>query len=594
MKQFLGRSVVRARLSSLCVQSTWKYKPAVIPLIRTLHGGQVKLNELNKANKDFLSKNTDYLHIQNILLRKNQERLNKKRMLSEATNFYERFKVNTKWFLIRNNRPFSANEISTMFSWLLISQIAWIILGTTTFVSILLLIFNTVFAKEMVGKCIGKLLNAFLDDIDIKFEDALVPKWKKGCIRFNKVELRTTEKNQDVLEGVESGEEPNLQFQLRFHQIELTLSLKKWLFGQGAIKDISVYGMRGDISINYAYEQSPEKMFLDWFSNKDYQLGKVQLTDSCVNVYDKQLNHKYRVSVYNLCMPQLRFQWMLPDFFNADVATGAINHALFTIHKRQHKLVYLNEMEKDLSPWKRITRLRLDAIDVKDLGLNKSNTFNWFEDGELEITADIMLPHEDAGTENDGDKNKYMVFDLRFKFKNARARIPDVAPRLSSGEEIISLDELKPLISFINTQNGYCRSMASIENTNAVWNSSNVSISKNRSYPNVTVIPSPVQWAHDEDEVESKGQEIIRFHDQPQHNSNELVLRCRIVKNIQDLKDKVMFQETGIYDTLSMELYVDLIRMVEEWEYNKKNDWMKLWGTTVASQLLIFGLGAMV
>lgn len=546
------------------------------------------MNRSSERHEDLMSKNTDYLHVQNILLRKNQERMNKKQVLSEATNFYERFKINTKWLLIRGNRPFSANEISTMFSWLLISQIVWIILGTTTFVSILLLIFNTVFAKEMVGKCIGKLLNVFLEDVDIKFEDALVPEWKKGCIRFNKVELKTINRDDSVDQSADNSEQ-NLKFSLKFHEIELTLSLKKWLLGNGPINDLSVYGMRGDVSVNYAYEQTPQDLFIDWFSNKEYRLGRVQLTDSCVNIHDEQLDMKYRVSIYNLVMPQLRFEWMIPDFFNADVATGAINHSLFTIHKRQHKLVYSNELERDLSPWKRITRLKLDSINVKDLALNKSNVFNWFEDGNLEITADIMLPHES----DENKENKYMVLDFRFKFKDLRARFPDNAPRLSTGEELISLEELKPLISFINTQNGYFRSMVNIENTNAVWNAPNVSVNKVVSYPNVTVIPS-AQWNDGEDEVGSKGQEIIKFHEQPFHNNNEIVLRCRIAKNIQELNDKVMFQETGVYDTLSMELYVDLIRMVEEWEYKKKNDFMKLWGTTVASQLLLFGIGAMV
>lgn len=546
------------------------------------------MNRSSERHEDLMSKNTDYLHVQNILLRKNQERMNKKQVLSEATNFYERFKINTKWLLIRGNRPFSANEISTMFSWLLISQIVWIILGTTTFVSILLLIFNTVFAKEMVGKCIGKLLNVFLEDVDIKFEDALVPEWKKGCIRFNKVELKTINRDDSVDQSADNSEQ-NLKFSLKFHEIELTLSLKKWLLGNGPINDLSVYGMRGDVSVNYAYEQTPQDLFIDWFSNKEYRLGRVQLTDSCVNIHDEQLDMKYRVSIYNLVMPQLRFEWMIPDFFNADVATGAINHSLFTIHKRQHKLVYSNELERYLSPWKRITRLKLDSINVKDLGLNKSNVFNWFEDGNLEITADIMLPHES----DENKENKYMVLDFRFKFKDLRARFPDNAPRLSTGEELISLEELKPLISFINTQNGYFRSMVNIENTNAVWNAPNVSVNKVVSYPNVTVIPS-AQWNDGEDEVGSKGQEIIKFHEQPFHNNNEIVLRCRIAKNIQELNDKVMFQETGVYDTLSMELYVDLIRMVEEWEYKKKNDFMKLWGTTVASQLLLFGIGAMV
>ena len=83
-----------------------------------------------------LSRSTDFMHTQNILLQKNQERLTKHKLLSEATNFYERFKINTKWFLIRGNRPFSTGEISTLFSWLIISQLVWVILGTTTFVSL--------------------------------------------------------------------------------------------------------------------------------------------------------------------------------------------------------------------------------------------------------------------------------------------------------------------------------------------------------------------------------------------------------------------------------------------------------------------------
>lgn len=561
---------------------------------RFLHSGAFLREESRKKHEELLSKNTDYLHIQNILLQKNQERIDKKKILSEATNFYQRFKINTKWLLIRGNRPFSANEISTMFSWLLISQILWIILGTTTFVSILLLIFNTVFAKEMVGKCIGKLLNTFLDDVDIKFQDALVPEWKKGCIRFNMVELKTPERDATVA-GDDDVQQANFAFDLKFHQIEMTISLHKWLFGNGLINDISVFGMRGDATIDYAYKnRSPEELFIDWFSNKEYHLGKVKLNDSCVNVHDKQLGMNYRLSIYNLEMPQLRFEWMLTDFFNADVVTGAINHSLFTIHKRQHKLAYLNDLEQDLSPWKKITRLRLDSINVKDLGLNKSNTFNWIEDGNLEIIADIMLPHENGEIETYEDRNKYVVLDLKFKFKDLRAHFPDEAPRLSTGEEIISLDELKPLISFINTQHGVFHSMANIEKTNSVWNSPNVSINKRRSYPNVTITPSIVRWTQDEDDSVPMNQEIIKFHDQPSHNNNEIVLRCRIVKNVQELKNMVVFQETGAYDTLSMELYVDLIKMVEEWEYRKKSDWMKLWGTTVVSQLLLFGFGAMV
>lgn len=596
MRNLLIRSAIRTtRTSSILKVACW---PATCYGLRQLHqcgNGPVRnqfTKNINPNHKDMMSKNTDYLHIQNILLQKNRTRMDKQKLLSEATNFYQRFKINTKWLLIRGNRPFSANEISTMFSWLLISQIAWIILGTTTFVSLILLIFNTVFAKEVVGRSVGKMLNSYLDGIDVNFQDALIPEWKKRCIRFNKVELKTSQQ-----EHTEQNEkEPKFEFDLKFHQIELTLNLMKWLWGNGLIQDISVFGMRGDAAVSYAYKsESPEDFLIDWFSNKEYHLGKVQITDSNVNVYDKQVGTNFKLSLYDLEMPQLRFEWMIPDFCNASIVTGAINHSLFTIHKRQHKLPYVNDLEQDLQHWERISRLRLDSINVKDLGLHKSNTFNWIEDGDLEIIADIMLPHSETDTGDYDDRSKYMVLDLKFKFKDLKAKFPDQPPRLSAGEEIISLEELKPLISYINTQHGIFQSFHDIRHSNSAWNSPQVAIKKTKSYPNVTVISSPSQWPRgEEDEQSIKNQEIIKFHDQPAQDNNDIVLRCRIAKNAQELKNMIMFQETGVYDSLSMELYVDLIKMVEEWEYRKKSDWIKLWGTTVVTQLVLFGFGAMV
>lgn len=549
-------------------------------------------NRLYSTKKDLneLSKNTDFLHTQNILLQKNQQRLTKQKLLSEATNFFERFTIKTKWFLIRGNRPFSTDELSTIFSWLVISQILWVVLGTTTFVSLLLFTFNTVFAKEMVGKFVGNLLNDYVDDCDIQFRDALVPEWRRGCISFKQVKLKSSSPLQgEGLRKEDSSEA--LSFSLDFNQIDITLSFTKWFRGHGLINDLTLYGMKGEVALGQGVDQD---LLISWFSNPRYHLGKVKVRDSCINVLDGNLNQNYRMSIYNMDLPQLRFKWALIDFFNANVVTGAINHSLFSVHKRQHKLAYLQDFEHDLSPWKRITRLRLDEISVKDLGLDKSNSFNWVEDGQVEIIADVMLPDIPEDEDYDYDENRYIVMDMKFKFKDLMARYPSEEPKLSNGDALATLDELRPLIAFVNTQRGLFHSFMDIQNTNSIWNNiSNVSIKKNKSYPDTTVIPSNVKWPEYED-PNRPGQEIIKYHDQPVHNNNEIVLRSRIVKNIDELKDLVLFRETGIYDTLSMELHVDLMRMVEEWEHRKKNDWKRVWGTTVASQLMILGLGAMV
>lgn len=536
-----------------------------------------------KHDMEEFNKSTDYLHIQNILLQKEKELLTKHTMLKEATGFYDRFKINTKWFLIRGNRPFSFDEISTIFSWLIISQIIWIVLGTTTFVSLVLFTFNTVFAKEIVGKMVGKTLNKYIDGCDVEFQDALVPEWKKGCISFRSVNVRTTP------DGVSDASGEHLAFDLTFNQMDITLSVTKWLTGHGLINELTVLGMHGDVVLNEMNEQRLQ----DWFTNPKYHLGRVKVCDSCINLRDG--GQDYRISIYNMDLNRLRLEWCVADFFNANVVTGAINHSLFTIHKRQHKLAYLQDLEKDLSPWKRITRLRLDRISVKDLGLDKSKAFNWIEDGSVEVIADLMLPNvNDIEEMDDENSNKYLVMDLKFKLKDLKAKLPDTEPTLSNGETVISFDELKPIVDYINNQRVIFGSVSTAENVDPDWNNiAPISIKRQKSYPDTTVIPTTINWPDGEDSVQVN-KEIIKYHDQPTNKSNELVLKCRIVKNINELHNVALFRESGVYDVLAMELCVDLMKIVEEWEFKKRNNWMKLWGSTLASQLVVFGLGAMV
>lgn len=76
----------------------------------------------------------------------------KEELLAAATGFWSRLKVRFKWFSIRSVRPFSLDEIAALFSWVLLGHIVWIVVGTTTFFSLLILAINTVFAQ---GKTIA-------------------------------------------------------------------------------------------------------------------------------------------------------------------------------------------------------------------------------------------------------------------------------------------------------------------------------------------------------------------------------------------------------------------------------------------------------
>lgn len=83
-----------------------------------------------------------YLH-----LPKMPHRPTKEELLSAANGFWERMRVRFKWMSIRSMRPWNADEWGAFVSWFLFGHIVWILVGTTTFFSLLILSINTVFAQ---------------------------------------------------------------------------------------------------------------------------------------------------------------------------------------------------------------------------------------------------------------------------------------------------------------------------------------------------------------------------------------------------------------------------------------------------------------
>lgn len=103
---------------------------------------QKKPGEGHDSLTDSVSK---YLHLPH--LPKMPPRPTKEELLAAATGFWQRLKVRFKWFSIRSTRPFNADEWGAFLSWILFGHFVWILVGTTTFVSLLILMVNTVFAQ---------------------------------------------------------------------------------------------------------------------------------------------------------------------------------------------------------------------------------------------------------------------------------------------------------------------------------------------------------------------------------------------------------------------------------------------------------------
>ena len=71
----------------------------------------------------------------------------KEELLAAATGFWSRLRIRFKWFSIRSLRPFNMDDISAFFSWFLVGHVIWILVGTTTFFSLLIFAVNTVLAQ---------------------------------------------------------------------------------------------------------------------------------------------------------------------------------------------------------------------------------------------------------------------------------------------------------------------------------------------------------------------------------------------------------------------------------------------------------------
>ncbi|KAK3306547.1 mitochondrial distribution and morphology proteins-domain-containing protein [Chaetomium strumarium] len=358
-----------------------------------------------------------YLH-----LPKMPHRPTKEELLAAASGFGQRLKVRFKWFSIRSMRPWNADEWGAFLSWFVFGHIVWILVGTTTFFSLIILFINTVFAQETLAKWIGDYLTQSAG-LTVVFESAIVPKWKDGVITLRNVFVsrRPGQGRSSVKKGSpnaaaeaaaarKAGQEPAVaeeeddgnytQFDVTIDTVNVTLSFIKWWNGKGLLKDVEVKGVRGVVDrtsvrwngddvdpLSYRHEHNPGDFELDYF----------KLEDLLVTVHQPGGFRPFSVSIFSCELPQLRKQWLFYDFLSASHMSGSYDGSLFTIHPRQiHGMSNATALRQDVSsepsPWKKFSRLRIDGLKIDHLNRNAEGPFGWIYEGNVDIVADVMFP----------------------------------------------------------------------------------------------------------------------------------------------------------------------------------------------------------
>ena len=389
-----------------------------------------------------------YLH-----LPKMPHRPTKEELLAAATGFWQRLRVRFKWMSIRSMRPWNADEWGAFVSWFMLGHIVWILLGTTTFFSLVIISINTVFAQgephffsafgfsmltsgvETLAKWVGDYLTRSAG-ITVVFESAIVPRWNDGVISFRNVFVSqrpgqiksSVSKGSSDLAAVaaadrqaqmtnntsEEEDDGNYtQFDVSIANVNVTLSFLNWWNGRGLLKDVEVRGVRGVVdrtSVQWPTERIDPYSYRHSHETGDFEIESFKLEDLLLTIHQPDGFRPFSVSIYSCELPQLRKQWLFYDFLSASHMSGSFDGSLFTIHPRQVPGIVSNPdqgvMQEIGEPnaWKKLSRLRIDGLKIDHLNRGVEGTFGWIYEGNVDIVADVMLP-----ADNDEGLSKVMA-----------------------------------------------------------------------------------------------------------------------------------------------------------------------------------------
>lgn len=343
-------------------------------------------------------------------------RPSKEELLAAATGFWSRMKVRFKWLTIKSSRPFNVDEIVGFISWIALGHVIWIVIGTTTFVSLAILAINTVFAQETLAGWIGNYLTKS-SGLQVVFESAIVPKWGDGVITFRNVFVsrRPGQQKSKVKKGspeaaaqASSGEDPispeeqnYTQFDITIGEINVTLSFNKWWNSKGPLQNVEVKHVRGVVDRTHVFwtgEELDPKSHRHEHSPGDFEIESFKIEDFLVTVLQPQDFRPFPISIYHADLPRLRKQWLFYDFLSANSMTGEFDRSLFTIHPRQthaYTGAQLNDpQDPSNEPWKKQSRVRVDALNIDHLNRGADGPLSWIHEGNVDIVADIMIPND--------------------------------------------------------------------------------------------------------------------------------------------------------------------------------------------------------
>lgn len=444
------------------------------------------------------------------------------RLLAQTTGILDKLKINVRWVLTKSTRPFNTDDIGAFISWVLVSNVLLIILGTTTFASLVIYLMNTVLAQEYLATKVGNFLTKN-SALSVVFESAIVPDWSSGKICFNKVFMSRRPKvshsftkgsQKEALQRTELALSDRLlvsredfddgnytQYDLTIDQLEISLSLTKWLNGKGILDEVSINGLRGVVDRTHVVWKPNDdpRNYKNVHQPGDFEISNFSMSDVLFTLYQPNGFRPFQVSIFNCDLPQLRKHWLFYDILNANSISGTYDNSMFTIHKK-YNVENTPFSSSDASPWKRVTRLRVDNLTIDHLNGGMEGPFGWITEGQVDMIGDALLPDKEADASqvteiiteigdrlfkeaqrhallpfpqrpqaSEIDPDNYFMMDFSLKLHNVKAEVPLFTSELG----YINNALIRPIVGYINSTRTYipirCRVVKSISDFEGSW-----------------------------------------------------------------------------------------------------------------------------
>lgn len=329
--------------------------------------------------------------------------------------------------MTRKRRPLTRDDIWAIVSWAFVGHGAFILVGTTTFASIVLLVANSLQIQEYVACQIGKYLTKSTG-VQVSFGSAM-PNWRDGKLSFKDVKV--------YCGPPAPGQSENYtQYDLTIESFDVAISLARMLEGRGLAKTASLCGVRGTLDRSHL-QASPGW----WYKAQpgDFDLEGLSIRDMLINVISPGDFRPFSVSVLSAEMPRLRKRFLMYDMLSVNAAVGMFDRCLFSVHTPQIEIQ--EDGKKRRTGYSKMRHLKIDGLNVDHFNTGvSSGPFSWLQRGTVDIDAFVQLPDSHREPSEDG---------IGAAIDNIREHIILGILKESSSSEKSLLSELKigPLVS---------------------------------------------------------------------------------------------------------------------------------------------------